>query len=325
MREEAYRILKPVKISPDEFEPIEALIKKAFRDRLYIPLLKEICLPKNTIKNEKQNLLIAAINAGRITYEGGKFEGKLNAGITKELKKLGAQWDKKEGVFTLPIYQLPHDVGAALSASHEAFKSKMMMVDQRITKILPEEITEGLDFSSFFDQTLYKTDDKIQKTLKDISVTAQLTPERRKRIANEWANNMDLWIKDFTAEEIKRLRLDVAESVYRGDRYESLARKIRTSYAVTERKAKFLARQETNLLLSKFKETRYQDSGIDEYKWSCVVGSPLHPVRPMHQALNGSIQRFSQPPITSPQGDRNNPGEDYNCRCVSLPIARFKT
>jgi SPP1 gp7 family putative phage head morphogenesis protein len=97
---------------------------------------------------------------------------------------------------------------------------------------------------------------------------------------------------------------------------------------VSANKAKFLARQETSLMTTKLKETRYREAGVNEYKWKTVAGSKLHPVRPSHKILEGRIFRWDDPPITTPPGEavrRNNPGQDYNCRCFAQPIVRFKT
>jgi SPP1 gp7 family putative phage head morphogenesis protein len=98
---------------------------------------------------------------------------------------------------------------------------------------------------------------------------------------------------------------------------------IRESFGVTEKKAKFLARQETGLLMAKFKESRYTESGIHQYKWRCSAGSAKHPVRPSHKVLDGRVFRWDTPPITTAPDEpqrRNNPGEDFNCRCVAIPI-----
>ena len=51
-----------------------------------------------------------------------------------------------------------------------------------------------------------------------------------------------------------------------------------------------------------------------------VVGSPNHPVREMHKALAGKVFSWDDPPITNEKGDRNNPGQDYGCRCYARPI-----
>ena len=45
----------------------------------------------------------------------------------------------------------------------------------------------------------------------------------------------------------------------------------------------------------------------------------------MHKELNarsekGEIFDFRYPPIDDPNGSRHNPGENYNCRCVAIPV-----
>ena len=104
---------------------------------------------------------------------------------------------------------------------------------------------------------------------------------------------------------------------------EKLAKKIKASYGVSQSKATFLARQESNLLLAKFRESRYNEIGCDEYIWQTVVGSPSSPVREGHARLNGTRQRFSNPPVVNKKGDRKNPSEDYGCRCRPKPVIRF--
>jgi uncharacterized protein with gpF-like domain len=44
----------------------------------------------------------------------------------------------------------------------------------------------------------------------------------------------------------------------------------------------------------------------------------------MHRALDGTIQDFKNPPITDKYGNRNNPKEDFGCRCQAIPIVSFK-
>lgn len=42
-------------------------------------------------------------------------------------------------------------------------------------------------------------------------------------------------------------------------------------------------------------------------------------VRPTHARLEGTRQRWDDPPVISPDGRRGHPGEDFNCRCIALP------
>lgn len=320
--------LKPIRETSQEYDEIEKKIKDLFKREIYIPLIKEFSDNAKSLKNSKEDLN-RALQSGRLTYSKGKFSGKLNATLTKELKALGAKWDKSEQCFSLPYPQLPIDLRGAISLSTASFNKKLEMVDRKLASVVPEELASKLKISKLFDQTLWKMDSQFQRSVGNITVAPKLTDQAAKRIAEDWQSNMEIWIKDFSVKEIENLRGDIRKSFFAGNRYESAIETIQKSYGVTARKAKFLARQETALLMTTFKEERYQDAGINEYKWRAVAGTPLHPVRPMHKELSdrskkGEIFRFDNPPVDDPNGSRHNPGQNYNCRCVAVPVVRFK-
>lgn len=326
--------LKPIKETPSDYDKIEEIIKKVFFEVIYLPLLKELSIPKHKIKNSKDDL-IDAMNQGKITFSRGAFRGEFNASISKELRELGAKWDRKTSSFKITLKELPYDLRGAIQASRVHFESKMEKVDKRLAQILPAQLAGRINIADIFDKILWKVDREFHKNVQNITLAPQLTAEMRAKIADEWQNNMDLWIKDFTEKEIVDLRKSIQESIFAGNRYESLIKGIQKSYGVTANKSKFLARQETNLLLAKFKETRYTQSGIYEYKWRCVHNpkdkTPQQHtrgnVRYSHGILDGKIFRFDNPPVTTAPGEperRNNPGQDYNCRCVAIPIVKFQ-
>jgi SPP1 gp7 family putative phage head morphogenesis protein len=318
-------ILPPIKESTRDYDKLEKRIKLAFREIIYMPLMESIKFPFTPIKNA-DDPLYEALKSGKLIYDGKAFRGKFSAETSKALRSIGAQWDRKTKSYKIRKAMLPMEIRSVVSAGQIEFEKQLEAIDQRLSKILPEKIADSLTFSDIFDQTLWKVDEEFRKTLKGIIVPPKLTAETRKRIAEEWQTNMRLWIKNFTEEEIVKLRTKVKASAFKGNRYESLIKSIQSSYGVSSRKARFLARQETSLLMAKFKESRYTESGIHEYVWGCVVGSPNHPVRPAHKRLEGKTFRFDNPPITTEPGEpvrRNNPGEDYNCRCFSRPIVKF--
>lgn len=317
--------LRPVRNTPEEYDRIEQRIIAKLKELLYLPLLKELEGTKSVLQNSKDDLF-AALEKGTVTFHHGTFRGKFNATITKQLKGLGAQWDKKTATFKIRFDQLTTEVMQAIGATEYRYMQRMAKIDRKLAQILPEEITERIKTSELFDNVIYKIDRDLTKTVEKISVTPVMNDERRAKIAKEWQENMDKYIKNFTEKEIIELRKTVMESAFQGNRYEYLIKGIRDSYGVTRRKARFLARQETNLLVAKLKETRYQEAGVYRYRWKCVAGTKDHPVRPAHKALNGQIFRFDDPPITTEPGEpvrRNNPGEDFNCRCMSIPIVTF--
>lgn len=320
--------LKPIVERTTEYEDIEKAIQELFKKEIYLPLLKQFQIKASTLKNSREDL-IEAIRSGRLTFNKGKFSGKLNATLSKELRELGAKWDRLQKCYSLPIKEIPLDIRQVISASEYKFEQKISDIDRRLSEVSPNELASKLKISKMFDKTLWRVEKEFQKSVQAVTVAPQLTPAQAQRISDEWENNMKLWIKDFTEKEIKSLRAKMKESILAGNRYEHAVKSIQESYGVSARKAKFLARQETALMMTKFKQVRYQDSGINEYKWKCVLGTPAHPVRPMHKELNdrsakGEIFRFDAPPVDDPNGSRHNPGENYNCRCRAIPVVRFK-
>ena len=315
--------LAPIKESTEDYEKIEAAIIALFRKEFYLPIMKELSLKSTLIKNSKESL-IAAIQSGRLTYSRGQFTGGFTSETSKEIKKLGAVWDRTQGSWKIPKSALPQEIKLAIDSSQLRFMEKIAGLDKKLAAISPEEIADKLQISKLFDTALWKVQRDFVSTVKGITVAPKLTEAMSKKITDDYQNNMRLYIKSFTEQQIKTLRADVRESTLNGLRYETLVKDIQKNYDVTLNKAKFLARQETSLMMTKFKQTRYEDAGVEEYIWKCVAGSKNHPVRPIHKSLENKKFRWDDPPITDSKGSRNNPGQDYNCRCFAKPVVRIK-
>lgn len=295
---------------------------KLLRDEVYYPLIKELGLSEKSLHNSVDDLL-SAISSGRIVFFRGQFKGRFSAAVSKELKRLGAKWDRKHGSWKVPHSSLPISVKDAIASSEARFNDVLTKINKKLEDLLPEKIADKLDLTKAFDSTLWHVETRFQESVRNITVAPKLSLEQRKRIAEEYSGNMRLYIKDWTASEIQQLRKKVQSVTFDGDRYESMIKMIQKRYGVSQSKAKFLARQETSLLVTKFKEIRYQDAGVNEYKWRCVAGSPDHPVRPMHKALDGKRFSWDNPPVVDELGNRKHPGQDFNCRCTAVPIVRF--
>lgn len=315
--------LTPIKEKPEYWDEIESKIILLLKQEIYVPLVKELGVKQKTLQNALEDL-VDAIKFGKIHFYRGQFSGRFNATISKELKRLGARWDRKQGTWNIPQSSLPPDIKIAINAGEDRFHQVVSRIDKKLGSLLPEEIADKLKIEHVFDSTLFKVDKDLKKTLKNLTVVPDLSREQRGKISREWSNNMKLYIKEWTQKAIKDLRKDVQENVMAGGRYEAMVKTIQKSYGVSQNKAKFLARQETSLLMTKFKETRYLDAGVKKYKWGTVIGSAKHPVRPMHKALEGKIFSWDNPPVTDDKGARNNPGQDYNCRCFARPIVDFR-
>lgn len=324
--------LRPLKDNDKDYETIESRIRRIFREEIYLPLIKLLGEPSKTLKNSRDDLL-EAIKTGRIEFNRGSFSGRFNATISRELKALGASWDRKTRMWKLPQSALPLEVRMAISASESHFQIKIAAIDRKLAQILPEEIADHLKISDHFDSVLWKVDKDFQSSLRGLTLAPTLTKDQRQRMAEEYQQDMKRFIKDWSQKEIETLREDMQKSVFAGNRYETAIKLIKKSHDVSINKAKFLARQETRLLLTKFKQTRYEDAGVSKYRWG-ISNNAIQPkggpyvkgqVRHDHGVLAGKVFEWQNPPITDTlTGARNNPGQDYNCRCYAVPIVSFK-
>lgn len=324
-------ILQPLPEPNRQIEEIEKEIVKVFKALIYYPLLRTIKEPKKTLQKnsiDKNSAIVEALNSGRITFNRGQFSGRFNAAISKELKALGAQWDRKQRTWKISLSSLPMDLRSAISATSFKFQQKIDKINKILESIVPEELAGKIDFDNLIDKTIYKMEGDFEKSIRGITIAPKITPQQKDAIAKDWTNNLRLYIRDFTKKEIVRLREDVQKSVFAGNRYESMIKTIQKSYGVSQNKAKFLARQETNLLITTYKQIRYEDAGSKEYIWTCVKmphqhkGQPYHKgdVRYHHAELDGTVQRWDMPPVVNEKGERKHPGQDFNCRCVARPV-----
>ena len=68
------------------------------------------------------------------------------------------------------------------------------------------------------------------------------------------------------------------------------------------------------------------NAGVDKYRWSTsqdgsVRDDPKGKGDPNHAILEGTIHSWDDPPVTCERtGDTNNPGFDYQCRCVGITV-----
>lgn len=325
-------ILPAIQERTNEYEAIEASIKNLFKKEIYLPILRELggFVPSSRVLSNSKPLpgLLQALVTGRVSFHRGTFSGKFNSEISKQLRSLGAVFKRSDGTYRIRLDDLPSEIREAVSASAFRFQERIDKIDEKLYGIFQEEVlnkslSSKLQTDYLFDRTLWKVDKEFQRNVKNITIAPQLTPHARAKIAAQWGENMQLWVSDFTKEEILQLRVDMQKTVFAGNRYGAAVKTIQASYEVTANKAKFLAKQETKLLMAAFKQERYQSAGIQHYKWVCVAGSKLHPVRPFHKKNDGKVFRFDAPPTVDEAGHRKNPQQDYNCRCNARPMINY--
>ena len=327
------RRLRPVRAPQVEIEAIEKRMKRLFRELIYLPLLTPETLPEKILNASPDYPgLELALSTGRLTFHNGVFSGKFSAASTKELKQLGAKWDFKDKTFRLPKEKLPVQITGAIDQSQTRFVKKIDRLDAKLVQVLDKKPWNNFLFSDLFDKAIFRMDKEFRKNVETISIQPKVTDFQAKKISEEWQENLQRSIKDFTEKENQELREQIKDSYFKGDRYGSLIQSIQRSYGVTDRKAEFLARQETRTLSATYQGARYTEAGIPGYYWKAVAGTAAHPTRHRHRELSemsdrGKIFYWDKPPVTTEPGQparRNNPGQDYNCRCDAIPVVGEK-
>jgi len=158
----------------------------------------------------------------------------------------------------------------------------------------------------------------IDKIDDSITVKAQFSDEQKKEIAKNYTDNMELTIKGWQDEQIKKLRLFVGEQVRAGRRHENIYKDLVQKYDLLPKRARFIARQEVNLLATQMQEQKCRRAGLNKYVWRTREDSK---VRKDHEHLDGEIFDWDHPPVVDLRtGRRGHPGQDFNCRCYAISI-----
>lgn len=119
-------------------------------------------------------------------------------------------------------------------------------------------------------------------------------------------------IKSIPEQHFQKLESIVFEGTIRGNSAKSIQQQIRELGKVTERRARFIARDQTAKLNSALNTERNLALGIEEYIWRTSLDKR---VRDNHASKEGKKFRFDSPPA-----DTGAPGEDFNCRCTAQSI-----
>ncbi len=154
-------------------------------------------------------------------------------------------------------------------------------------------------------------------------VTARRTLERLERRSREAANAQVAPLTGDTP--LWRGLSSTNKSVLvagfeRGAHVDVLRSELMERYGVAESRAELIARDQLGKMNGQLAEARAREIGVDEYIWrvSGGVGGDGRN-RPMHLKLEGTKHRYDDPPVTNEDGDTNNPGEDFQCRCTTEP------
>ena len=317
----AEKQLQPIKDNPELIEELEAQIDIILYDILFAPLIESIKENKRIFFNEQDNsAIIKKIKSGQIRYGNNIFTGQFNATTAKEFKKLGIKYSKRIKGYKKEMNNLPVNIQVAIAQREDSYKQMARQLVSTVDKINLniDEATKNINFNDTLEKIYSDINKQFRKTVTDkIGLSINFTADQIKILSQEYTNNLKLYITEFTQKETLILRQKAEDIVLSGTRAKDFTKIIEERFAVSTKKAKFLAKQEISLLTSKYKQVKYESVGVSKYKWSI---SNVR-TRPDHRALNGKIFSFDDPPISNTStGARNNPGEDFGCNCQAIPI-----
>lgn len=313
------RQIPPLFLRQKYWRHIDAEIKRIFDTLIFYPLARIFNASTEELENAMGgNALYDAMAEGTVWYDDGRFFGDFNARITKELRHLGATFNRKSRTWSLPRAQLPTELSFAQATADGRYHNLRRAFLKTLDDVRIESIDKLSNAPQTYAQTINWIEEDFQKAVASITIAPELTESGIKFIAREWGQNLDLYIKTWVEEDILKLRQEVQANAFAGRRANDLRKMLESNYGVSRRKAEFLARQETSLLVSKMRETRSRDIGSTRYRWST---SHDERVRHDHKDLNAKIFDWTQPPVTNRKtGARNHPGEDFGCRCIAIAL-----
>jgi SPP1 gp7 family putative phage head morphogenesis protein len=124
-------------------------------------------------------------------------------------------------------------------------------------------------------------------------------------------------IRSIPVDAGRRVQQSALDYASRGKRYGDLVADIRSTNEVTVNRATLIARTETAKAQSAIMQVRAKWVGSERYIWHTVRDGR---VRPEHRELEGTTQRWDDPPVAEANGERHHPGNFPNCRCYAEPL-----
>ena len=318
------KFLKPIREKRRHEEVIYRRIKQFF-DELLFDFMKEV-LKDNRLENALD--LRTLLRRGDVVYENGvfKFERPISNKVAKELEQMGAKWSKARNGYVIAPKKLPVLIAQTVAEVNIYNAEKVKQIQNYLNNVQDNKdfAYNRLNFDVEVEKIGTDLDRQFAESVKPVlEIAPKMTDFQKSEIAKNYTNNLAFYIRKFADEEIVKLRQELQPLVMAGYRAESLEKIIKKREGISARKAKFLARQETRLLVAEYTKNRMKQAGITRFRWRTVLDGRE---RPEHKALNGRIFSWSEPPIIDARtGETGYPSQAFNCRCWAEPVIEWTT
>lgn len=136
-------------------------------------------------------------------------------------------------------------------------------------------------------------------------------------LARQYLSEQVNLITSLPLDAAQRVHELTLEGIINSSRAAEIRDLILASGHVNRSRANLIARTEVARTASLVTQSRAEHLGSPGYIWRTVGDSD---VRKLHQKLNGTFHRWSEPPVSGEHGERAHAGQIYNCRCYPEPV-----
>lgn len=146
-----------------------------------------------------------------------------------------------------------------------------------------------------------------------------LSKAEKNQLTAIYERNLSL-IKTIPSHTIESYRETMLKQVDSFDR-EALEKQAKTIANISKRRAKLIARDQTQKAVSGYQRARAEALGFEYYVWQTSQDERVSTGKGGHRQLNGRIFKYSEPTaIIDAYGNKGNVSDRVNCRCVALSL-----
>ncbi len=146
-----------------------------------------------------------------------------------------------------------------------------------------------------------------------------LSKLEKNQLSAIYEQNLGL-IKTIPRDIIERYKETLLNKIGTFDR-EALEKQAKTISGISKRRAKLIARDQTQKAVSNYQSARAEALGFEYYMWQTAQDERVSKGKGGHRQLNGRIYKYSEPTaIIDTYGNKGKPSERVNCRCVALSL-----
>lgn len=191
----------------------------------------------------------------------------------------------------------------------------------------------GIEFDSLANQTAYQfvnnadsvNKRKFDSSMKSMGISVFSESSALDEMLQGAVYDNTQLIKSIPAQYLKQVESAILTNMRAGLRPSAIVKELQSQFGVTERRAKFIARDQTAKVNGDINKKRQTSAGFEYFQW---LDSDDSRVRDRHEAIANKvtaygrgIYRWDNPPLND-NGEQIIPGSDYNCRCVGIAVSQ---